>query len=292
MQQQQKLRQFDFQNKWLKGKYFKKIKNKKRIYQKQNQQLIFFQIYKYIGEDYAYILQNKDKYCQQFQLQTFPQKTHPENIYTSPENGQIYYVEGTCIGSSFGFPRVSFKKKYRWKKMNFTTDLPKGKPLVTYIVASAEQCQRNNLQKDNFVYRMHAVILNNQCLNNPETIQNNTFILCHVRKLPKKNKQNQILSKCDQKKKKRNQITNDLFKNQNLIETEELQQQKIEEYQKKFQSTQKNHCFLLKQIIQNNCRKSQQLTFKNQFSQALIENELQNNADINYMNLFIKILQN
>lgn len=29
------------------------------------------------------------------------------------------------------------KKKYRWKKMNFTTDLPKAKPFVTYVVASA-----------------------------------------------------------------------------------------------------------------------------------------------------------
>jgi hypothetical protein len=32
------------------------------------------------------------------------------------------------------------KKKYRWKKMNFTTDLPKKNPDVTYIVASAVRC--------------------------------------------------------------------------------------------------------------------------------------------------------
>ena len=61
-------------------------------------------------------------------------------------------MEGSSVGSGFGFPRVSIKKRYRWyplsffmfyfnrKKMNFTTDLPKKNPLVTYIVASAVKC--------------------------------------------------------------------------------------------------------------------------------------------------------
>lgn len=55
-------------------------------------------------------------------------------------DGTIYFVEGDSIGSEFGFPRVSMKKRYRWKKMNFTTDLPKKRPEVTYIVASAVKC--------------------------------------------------------------------------------------------------------------------------------------------------------
>lgn len=64
----------------------------------------------------------------------------------------IYFVEGHTVGSEFGFPRVDLKKRYRWyntlykvyfmkkyntffrKKMNFTTDLPKKRPYVTYIV--------------------------------------------------------------------------------------------------------------------------------------------------------------
>jgi hypothetical protein len=46
-------------------------------------------------------------------------------------------VKGKGVGSDFGFPRVATKKKYRWKKMNFTTDLPKKRPYVTYVVASA-----------------------------------------------------------------------------------------------------------------------------------------------------------
>ena len=47
-------------------------------------------------------------------------------------------VLGKGVGQDFGFPRMEqLKKKYRWKKMNFTTDLPKRSPYVTYVVASA-----------------------------------------------------------------------------------------------------------------------------------------------------------
>ena len=47
--------------------------------------------------------------------------------------------------------------------MNFTTDLPKKDPLVSYIVASAVKCEKffpGSANKDDGpVYRMHAVIL-------------------------------------------------------------------------------------------------------------------------------------
>jgi hypothetical protein len=37
----------------------------------------------------------------------------------------------------FGFPRINdLEKKVKWKKMNFTTDLPKIDPIVKYLVAS------------------------------------------------------------------------------------------------------------------------------------------------------------
>ncbi len=74
----------------------------------------------------------------------------------------IYFVEGNSVGSDFGFPRVDTKKHYRWKKMNFTTDLPKKRPYVTYIVASAVKCERffPNSRDEGPLYRMHAVILN------------------------------------------------------------------------------------------------------------------------------------
>ena len=45
--------------------------------------------------------------------------------------------------------------------MNFTTDLPKKDPLVSYIVASAVKCEKYfpGSVDDGPVYRMHAVIL-------------------------------------------------------------------------------------------------------------------------------------
>lgn len=45
--------------------------------------------------------------------------------------------------------------------MNFTTDLPKKDPIVSYIVASAVKCEKffPESAKEGPVYRMHAVIL-------------------------------------------------------------------------------------------------------------------------------------
>ena len=46
--------------------------------------------------------------------------------------------------------------------MNFTTDLPKRNPLVSYIVASAMRCEKFFPESDKNggpVFRMHAVIL-------------------------------------------------------------------------------------------------------------------------------------
>jgi len=114
------------------------------------------------GEEYAHMLNNLDAYCKSFNLDKLSTKTHPPSIYTEPKNGMIYFVEGNSVGSDFGFPRVDTKKHYRWKKMNFTTDLPKKRPYVTYIVASAVKCERffPNSKDEGPSYRMHAVILN------------------------------------------------------------------------------------------------------------------------------------
>lgn len=45
--------------------------------------------------------------------------------------------------------------------MNFTTDLPKKDPIVSYIVASAVKCEKffPGAAKEGPVFRMHAVIL-------------------------------------------------------------------------------------------------------------------------------------
>jgi hypothetical protein len=76
-------------------------------------------------------------------------------------DGLLYFVEGATIGSDFGFPRLGIRKRFKWKKMNFTTDLPKKDPLVSYIVASAVKCEKYfpGSGDDGPVYRMHAVIL-------------------------------------------------------------------------------------------------------------------------------------
>lgn len=73
----------------------------------------------------------------------------------------MYFVRANSIGSDFGFPRLGIKKRYKWKKMNFTTDLPKRNPLVSYIVASAVRCEKffPGQTREGPVYRMHAVIL-------------------------------------------------------------------------------------------------------------------------------------
>ena len=45
--------------------------------------------------------------------------------------------------------------------MNFTTDLPKRNPLVSYIVAGAVRCEKffPGQTKEGPIFRMHAVIL-------------------------------------------------------------------------------------------------------------------------------------
>ena len=105
--------------------------------------------------------------------------------------------------------------------MNFTTDLPKSRPFVTYIVASAVKCEKffPNSKNEGPSFRMHAVILNKNGLSsyrekmnrkeNGDSAFNNfnynsdkEYILCHIRKIdndykltklqkPSNNEQNQ-----------------------------------------------------------------------------------------------------
>lgn len=128
------------------------------------------------GEEYGHILNNVELYCAQFGMQRYGQRQHPLSIYQEPSNGMIYFVAGQSVGSEFGFPRVDIKKRFRWKKMNFTTDLPKRQPIVTYIVASALKCEKFfPAQLEGPIYRMHAVVLISP--------QPQSFVLCHVRRL-------------------------------------------------------------------------------------------------------------
>lgn len=129
------------------------------------------------GEEYCHILQNVDLYCATYGFLKLSNKCHPESIYVQPQNGLIYFVEGNSVGSEFGFPRVALKKRYRWKKMNFTTELPKRNPVVTYIVASAIKCERffPGCGQEGPAFRMHAVVTSEA--------QASSYILCHIRKI-------------------------------------------------------------------------------------------------------------
>ena len=134
------------------------------------------------GPEYAKLLVQREKYCSKYGFIVMDYKCHPDQIYTQPENGMIYFVKGDSIGSDFGFPRVNLKKHYRWKKMNFKTNLPKGDPIVTYIVSSAMTTNKNDYkQNEQYLYRMHAVILSEKFRR--ESAMDSEYILCHIRKI-------------------------------------------------------------------------------------------------------------
>ena len=77
--------------------------------------------------------------------------------------------------------------------MNFTTDLPKRNPLVSYIVASAVRCEKffPDATKPGPVYRMHAVILKENGIKlktNPQEDGDprdrfDLYICCHLRRV-------------------------------------------------------------------------------------------------------------
>lgn len=102
-------------------------------------------------------------------------------------------MRADTIGSDFGFPRLGIKKKYKWKKMNFTTELPKRNPVVSYIVASAIKCDKffpQPTKNRDPIYRMHAVILKNKSLiskfdqvKQKSSTSHELYIVCHIRKV-------------------------------------------------------------------------------------------------------------
>jgi hypothetical protein len=77
--------------------------------------------------------------------------------------------------------------------MNFTTDLPKRNPLVSYIVASAVRCEKffPDSTKPGPVYRMHAVILKENGIRLYRKPQDDMdprkqlelYICCHLRRV-------------------------------------------------------------------------------------------------------------
>ena len=81
--------------------------------------------------------------------------------------------------------------------MNFTTDLPKGNPIVKYIVASAVKCAKYfpEAQREGICFRMHAVVLKDpskspyQPIAKQQTLNSGKgYILCHIRRVKIVNK--------------------------------------------------------------------------------------------------------
>lgn len=103
------------------------------------------------GEEYAFILRHYRAYALMKPDEiTISECGHPEQIYELPRNGQFYFIRGWHL-REFGFPRENdLRKIFKWKKMNFTTDLPKQDPICSYLVATGKiesQC-----------FRMHVVV--------------------------------------------------------------------------------------------------------------------------------------
>lgn len=90
------------------------------------------------------MLKNVDTYSKTFLIPKQATNKHPENIYFNPINGMMYFIRADSLASDFGFPRLDVKKPYKWKKGGFTTDLPKRKGLVTYLVVSSKKVIQNN----------------------------------------------------------------------------------------------------------------------------------------------------
>lgn len=68
----------------------------------------------------------------------------------------VYFIKGMHL-REFGFPRIKNLnqsesiKEFKWKKINFVTDLPKHYPISKYLVAKAK--------KDKETYFMHCAII-------------------------------------------------------------------------------------------------------------------------------------
>lgn len=104
------------------------------------------------GAEYEHMIKFHEEYMNQLSLQIYFE--HPFLIYTSPSHGLIYYLKGQSL-KDLGFPRVKgLKKRFKWKKMNFITNLPKQKPRVTYLVATGKL--------GHLCYRMHIVYYDEQ----------------------------------------------------------------------------------------------------------------------------------
>ena len=103
------------------------------------------------GEEYAFMLRHYRAYSLLYPSTIkLGFKRHPNEVYEAPRNGMVYFIKGWHL-REFGFPRrEELRKVFKWKKMNFTTDLPKNDPLCSYLVATG--------RVGTDCFRMHVVV--------------------------------------------------------------------------------------------------------------------------------------
>lgn len=112
------------------------------------------------GEEYGFLCRHYYAYTEVLKMvQMSPEEqTHPDEIYNDPQYGQFYFIRSLHL-QYFGFPRRQALvpgtdrssgggqqtpdgdgkfKKFKWKKTNFKTPLPKHEPVVIYVTANTK----------------------------------------------------------------------------------------------------------------------------------------------------------
>ena len=117
------------------------------------------------GGEYEHMIKHFKEYIHNCNIEMYTE--HPISIYTSPSHGLIYYLQDQSL-KELGFPRIKgLKKRYKWKKMNFVTNLPKQNPKVTYLVATGklgQSCFRMHIvyYKEDYPIFCHMLRIQNQ----------------------------------------------------------------------------------------------------------------------------------
>ena len=93
----------------------------------------------------------------------------PEWLYKNPKAG-IYFLECATLRGrgSFGFPKCENlrKKLFEWKKTSYVNNVPKAKPLISYITANGHGRYENG---QDGTFRMRIVKpINIQCANSED----------------------------------------------------------------------------------------------------------------------------
>jgi hypothetical protein len=107
------------------------------------------------GEEYGFLCRHYYAYSHLIKMFGLKDNDHQEEIYHQPRYGQFYFIKNMHL-QFFGFPRrnqeasseVGYQngvsipnskyKKFKWKKTNFKTCLPKHNPVVIYVTANTK----------------------------------------------------------------------------------------------------------------------------------------------------------